>query len=107
MASRYGGEEFTVLLNKTNKRNAMAVAERIRKNIASHDFFYQGQHMNVTISGGVALFDLEQNPTVSAKVLVDQADQALYVSKRSGRNCITFADAKILESQGKSEETAK
>ena len=107
MASRYGGEEFTVLLNKTNKKNALSVAERIRKNIASHDFFYQGQHMNVTISGGVALFDLEQNPTVSAKVLVDQADQALYVSKRSGRNCITFADAKILESQGKSEEASK
>lgn len=107
MASRYGGEEFTVLLNKTNKKNALSVAERIRKNIASHDFFYQGQHMNVTISGGVALFDLEQNPTVSAKVLVDQADQALYVSKRSGRNCITFADPKILESQGKSEEASK
>ena len=107
MASRYGGEEFTVLLNKTTKKNALSVAERIRKNIASHDFFYQGQHMNVTISGGVALFDLEQNPTVSAKVLVDQADQALYVSKRSGRNCITFADPKILESQGKSEEASK
>lgn len=99
MASRYGGEEFTVLLSKTNKRNAMAVAERIRKNIASHDFFYQGQHMNVTISGGVALFDVEQNPSVSAKVLVDQADQAMYVSKHNGRNCVTFADPKLLESQ--------
>ncbi|MBO4320201.1 MAG: sensor domain-containing diguanylate cyclase [Treponema sp.] len=104
MASRYGGEEFTVLLNKTNKRNAMAVAERIRKNIASHDFFYQGQHMNVTISGGVALFDVEQNPAVSAKVLVDQADQALYFSKRNGRNCITYADSKVLDSKGKSKE---
>lgn len=105
MASRYGGEEFTVLLSKTNKRNAMAVAERIRKNIASHDFFYQGQHMNVTISGGVALFDLEQNPSVSAKALVDQADQAMYVSKHNGRNCVTFADPKLLESHA--EEDSK
>ena len=107
MASRYGGEEFTVLLSKTNKKNAMAVAERIRKNIATHDFFYQGQHMNVTISGGVALFDLDTNPVGSAKVLVDQADQALYVSKRSGRNCITFADPKILETQDKHKEASK
>ncbi|MBO7638364.1 MAG: GGDEF domain-containing protein, partial [Treponema sp.] len=105
MASRYGGEEFTVLLSKTNKRNAMAVAERIRKNIASHDFFYQGQHMNVTISGGVALFDSDQNPSVSAKALVDQADQAMYVSKHNGRNCVTFADSKLLESQA--EEDSK
>ncbi len=107
MASRYGGEEFTVLLSKTNKKNALAVAERIRKNIATHDFFYQGQHMNVTISGGVALFDLDTNPVGSAKVLVDQADQALYVSKRNGRNCITFADSKILESQDKHKEASK
>ena len=107
MASRYGGEEFTVLLSKTNKKNAMAVAERIRKNIATHDFFYQGQHMNVTISGGVALFDLDTNPVGSAKVLVDRADQALYVSKRSGRNCITFADPKILETQDKHKEASK
>ncbi|MBP5444354.1 MAG: GGDEF domain-containing protein [Treponema sp.] len=107
MASRYGGEEFTVLLGKTNKKNAMAVAERIRKNIATHDFFYQGQHMNVTISCGVALFDLKVNPVASAKILVDQADQALYVSKRSGRNCVTFADAKVLEAQDKHKETAK
>ena len=107
MASRYGGEEFTVLLNKTNKKNAMAVAERIRKNIATHDFFYQGQHMNVTISGGVAMFDLDKNPIASAKVLVDQADQAMYISKRNGRNCVTFADSKILESQEKHKEASK
>lgn len=107
MASRYGGEEFTVLLNKTNKKNAMAVAERIRKNIATHDFFYQGQHMNVTISGGVAMFDLDKNPIASAKVLVDQADQAMYISKHNGRNCVTFADSKILESQEKHKEASK
>ena len=63
--------------------------------------------MNVTISGGVALFDLDTNPVGSAKVLVDQADQALYVSKRNGRNCITFADSKILESQDKHKEASK
>lgn len=102
MASRYGGEEFTVLLNKTCKKNALAVAERIRKNIANHDFFYQNQHMKVTISGGVSVFDIEMNPVASAKLLVDQADQAMYVSKRNGRNCITYADPALLESMEQS-----
>ena len=102
MASRYGGEEFTVLLNKTCKKNALAVAERIRKNIANHDFFYQNQHMKVTISGGVSVFDIETNPVASAKLLVDQADQAMYVSKRNGRNCITYADPALLESMEQS-----
>lgn len=104
LASRYGGEEFTVLLNKANQKNAMSVAERIRKNIAAHDFFYQGQHMKVTVSGGVSVFDIEENPVASAKILVDQADQAMYVSKRSGRNCVTYADPKLLESMDHSNE---
>ena len=104
LASRYGGEEFTVLLNKANQKNAVSVAERIRKNIAAHDFFYQGQHMKVTVSGGVSVFDIEENPVSSAKVLVDQADQAMYVSKRSGRNCVTYADPKLLESMDHTNE---
>ena len=104
LASRYGGEEFTVLLNKANQKNAVSVAERIRKNIASHDFFYHGQHMKVTVSGGVSVFDLETNPVSSAKVLVDQADQAMYISKRSGRNCVTYADPKMLASMDQSNE---
>ncbi len=104
LASRYGGEEFTVLLNKANQKNAVSVAERIRKNIASHDFFYHGQHMKVTVSGGVSVFDLETNPVSSAKILVDQADQAMYISKRSGRNCVTYADPKVLASMDQSNE---
>ena len=104
LASRYGGEEFTVLLNKANQKNAVSVAERIRKNIAAHDFYYQGQHMKVTVSGGVSVFDIEENPVSSAKILVDQADQAMYISKRSGRNCVTYADPKVLASMDHTNE---
>ncbi len=96
MASRYGGEEFTVMLYNTSKKEAMRVAERIRKNIEDNDFCYQDQHMKVTISGGVSVFSTDNNPVTSAKILVDQADQALYISKRNGRNRITFADPKVL-----------
>ena len=96
MASRYGGEEFTVLLNDTRMEDAMIVAERIRSKVEQFDFCYEEQHVKVTISLGVATFDTQLNPVTSPKLLVDQADQALYVSKRSGRNRVTFADPQVI-----------
>lgn len=98
MASRYGGEEFTVMLPNTLKDDAMAVAERIREIIEETDFIYEGQHMHVTISGGVSVYDKDLNPVRETKELVEQADKALYVSKNNGRNRITFADSEIIAS---------
>lgn len=97
-ASRYGGEEFTVMLPNTSKDDAMAVAERIRKQIQDNDFVYEDQHMKVTISIGCSVYDSTTNPVESPKVLVEQADKALYVSKRSGRNRVTFADIDVINS---------
>lgn len=96
LASRYGGEEFTVMLDKTGKDDAMTVAERIRRHVEEYDFCYENQHVKVTISIGVTVFDSEKNLVSSSKQLVDQADQALYVSKRSGRNRVTFADERLI-----------
>lgn len=96
LASRYGGEEFTVMLDKTGKDDAMTVAERIRQHVEEYDFCYENQHVKVTISIGVTVFDSEKNLVSSPKQLVDQVDQALYVSKRSGRNRVTFADERLI-----------
>ena len=90
VASRYGGEEFTVLLRDTGKEEALMIGERIRETIEKHDFVYQEQHLHVTISGGVSVFDIVENPISSAKNLVNQADMGLYMSKESGRNRITY-----------------
>ena len=102
LASRYGGEEFTVLLCNTGKDEAMLVAERIRKRIEQTTVFYEGHNMQITISGGISVFNVEKNPVRSAKVLVDQADKALYISKRSGRNRVT-----VFDSYSKNENSAK
>lgn len=96
IASRYGGEEFTVMLPNTSKEDAMAVAERIRKQIEDYNFNYENKEMKVTISIGCSVFDSEVNPVTSGKDLVEQADKALYVSKRNGRNQVTFADAETI-----------
>ena len=106
LAARYGGEEFVVMLYNTDAEGARNVAERIRKSIASEDLVYEGTHMQVTISAGFAVFapTEEDKTSISPSQLVGLADKALYVSKRNGRNCVTFADPKLLEFQNTSKE---
>ena len=96
LASRYGGEEFTVLLNDTAKDVAVTIAERIRSTIESHDFEFNEQHLHVTISSGVAVFDAVTNPVTNPKLLVNQADQGLYMSKHNGRNRVTYAPPSLV-----------
>ena len=79
VAARFGGEEFSILLPQTTAEEALAIGERIRHNIEHANF----QHRLVTVSIGVASCSAEL--CVSAD-LVSAADQALYESKRRGRN---------------------
>ena len=90
MAARYGGEEFVVMLSDTPSKTAQKIAERIRNSIENLDILYDGQHLNLTISIGVAQYNPEIDTT--AKNLVDRADKALYTSKQTGRNKVTVAD---------------
>lgn len=94
VASRYGGEEFTVLLASAGKEEAMLVAERIRSTIDEHDFVYNDQHLHVTISCGVSVFDVTGNLVSSPQEFVNQADQGLYISKSNGRNRVTYFEPK-------------
>ena len=103
IASRYGGEEFTVLLRKGNKAEAMKVAERIRKKIEGYDFVYNDQHLHVTVSGGISVFDKEANPVDLPNVFVNQADSGLYMSKNNGRNQVTFFDPAVHKIKDKDE----
>lgn len=90
MAARYGGEEFVVMLCDTPAPTAEKIAERIRTSIENLDILYDGQHLNLTISIGVA----EYTPAIdkTAKNLVDRADKALYNSKQTGRNKVSVAE---------------
>lgn len=87
MAFRYGGEEFLVLLNKTTILGSSIIAERIRENIANLRLVdTNGQSINVTASiGGTHL-----KPGISKTKLVREADKALYMAKKQGRNCVSF-----------------
>lgn len=81
--ARWGGEEFIILLPNTSEDNGVKVAESIRKETESF-LFSPGQPL--TISLGVAeLHSSDKN----IDSIVDRADEALYTSKRQGRNQTT------------------
>jgi diguanylate cyclase (GGDEF)-like protein len=85
--ARYGGEEFAVICRGNDEKQAQVVGERLRKAVEGHKFAYEGQHIPVTISVGIAVLP---NPAVKdATDIVSLADQALYKSKNGGRNRVT------------------
>ncbi|MHA6250408.1 sensor domain-containing diguanylate cyclase [Oceanobacillus sp. CAU 1775] len=79
---RYGGEEFLVILPNTSLESARFVANRICSEIAAHPF----EDIQVTISGGIALYD-NQKPD-KLKTFIDHADNNLYQAKAIGKNRI-------------------
>lgn len=85
--SRYGGDEFVIVLPKADQSNAVSIAERIREKVSSKDFSIEGLSFNsVTLSIGIA----EWKQDMTAQKLIEHADQALYLSKSTGRNKVTI-----------------
>jgi len=90
VAARYGGEEFIVVLPETDQTGALAVAERIRRSMAEHEFD-TGEGVPVahqTVSLGVATYPAHG---ATAPRLVEAVDAAMYEAKRRGKNQVAVA----------------
>ncbi len=90
VAYRYGGEEFVVILNKSELSGAMIIAERIRENVAALSVPIDkksGKKIGVTISigGSCSAYCSDTNE------LMQQADKVLYCAKNAGRNRVEFS----------------
>lgn len=85
---RYGGEEFVVILGKTNARGARIIAERIRTHIANCSSEHNGELISPTVSIGISTHKRDQKEHV--KDLFERADKALYQAKADGRNRVVF-----------------
>ncbi|MBM6632910.1 diguanylate cyclase [Leclercia adecarboxylata] len=80
---RYGGEEFIVVLHASNDQDAVAIAERLRRDIARLETI-AGEHLiRVTFTGGLTRIHKGE----SLREVLERADIALYTGKKSGRNC--------------------
>src|SRR6185295_6074173 len=91
VVSRFGGDEFALVLPDTGGEGAYAVGERIRDRIAAHKFLADdGLDIHLTVSVGVATLP---DVAASAEELVAAADKAMYAVKDSGKNGIQAATA--------------
>ena len=87
---RYGGEEFLILLPLCSLSTALARAEELRAAIQTASIPISANEIAVTCSFGAAAYD----PGCAVEELIGQADEALYVAKNSGRNCVRAAHAR-------------
>jgi diguanylate cyclase (GGDEF)-like protein len=83
IVSRWGGEEFLILLPETSKHTAKKLAERIRKNIENMPILYEQCNYHITLTIGIS-----ENKSESINNIIKRADNALYLGKNSGRNCV-------------------
>ena len=90
ICGRFGGEEFVLILPDTPGRNAVFMADRLRRGVA--DILYTGlgipADVAITVSGGVATCPRD---VTTVEDLIRRADEALYQAKDRGRNCIVQA----------------
>lgn len=94
--SRWGGEEFICLLPGANRQQAVMVAERLRKSVASLPLQSE-RDAKVTISIGVATYP---ESATTWEDLVDRADRTLYEAKRFRNRVAVYAPEAAAESQG-------
>jgi diguanylate cyclase (GGDEF)-like protein len=83
---RYGGEEFVVILPEVPAAGGVVVAERIRAAVAGSPACFEEKNIAVTVSVGIA----EVGALRTAQNLLGEADEALYLSKKSGRNRVSL-----------------
>jgi two-component system cell cycle response regulator len=84
--SRYGGEEFSIVLPESDAGQARITAEKLRRVIESTGIRHHEAGINITISLGVASFRPGESTIRSCRELIEHADSALYQAKEMGRN---------------------
>ncbi len=92
MVTRFGGEEFAIILPETPFAGAMTVAENLRNIIQQQKLRRTDSKEfidSITLSIGVAMY----RPDEAGEDLIERADTALYQAKKNGRNCVTAEEA--------------
>ncbi len=80
--ARLGGDEFGIIVEHCTIKQAEVLTKNICREVAAHPFFWEGQKFNVGVSIGLAMMDKVSTGSTS---VINQADHACYVAKKSGR----------------------
>lgn len=93
LVTRFGGEEFAIILPDCGYEGGQAIAERVRLAIADLKMPHGKSAVADRITISVGLGTYEPGSTCNATTLLEAADKALYVAKNSGRNCVRHLSA--------------
>ncbi|WP_072681789.1 diguanylate cyclase [Arcobacter sp. LA11] len=91
LVARIGGEEFIVLLNETSCDGAYIIAEKLRKIVEEENYTSEAFDISITISMGISCLNNKDDNELD-DILI-RADEALYSSKRNGRNRVSISKA--------------
>jgi diguanylate cyclase (GGDEF)-like protein len=89
----YSGEEFAVVLSNTCLKEAVEIAERIRRSIQEYSF--ETENFSTTVSIGISVYPLDAN---SMNELIEKSDNSLYKAKHDGKNRVYAYSKKKLPS---------
>ena len=99
IAARYGGDEFVIMFNETGKQDVITAVERIVSSMASTPFDFEEESITTTLSAGLAGYPDDGE---DVRAVMANADEAMYASKRNGKNRLTVFDNNMQgESAGK------
>lgn len=88
VVSRYGGEEFVILLPNTQLEEAVQILSRVRRTLTKKFFLHENKRLLITFSAGIA----QHRPGESQDHIFKRADEALYRAKKSGKNQILVSE---------------
>jgi len=85
LCCRYGGEEFTIILPQTDKKEGFMIAERLRMDIDKHAFFSEEILPNKKLTASLGLSTYPEDG-LNASELLAASDKSLYLAKSKGKN---------------------
>jgi len=88
---RYGGEEFAIIMPELELHHAVTVAERLRTAVAETSFSIKDKKPGDTVTVSIGVAGMSCSEDMSFEELIKKADEALYLSKRTGRNRVSYS----------------
>lgn len=104
--ARYGGDEFVAILPYAEEKDARIFGQRFLDHVRNHTFCENSLNLHLKASVGISCSDSE-NPAATADEMLSQADRALYLAKRAGRDRLSVWPEKNILQKSSSNEPSK
>ncbi len=92
IAARYGGDEFIIMFTESTKEEVRDATARILRSVEESSFEFRGVMLTTTLSAGIASYPADGD---DLKTVMTRADEALFVSKKEGKNRVTLAKSHL------------